>query len=79
MRTTMIRQLSMLKLMWIVAVSARLFAADPRIGNWKLVSADSALDPPRVLSITHAGKGVHVVISMGTTTTYEIFQRLIRS
>lgn len=59
----MIRQLSMLKLMWIVAVSARLFAADPRIGNWKLVSADSALDPPRVLSITHAGKGVHVVIS----------------
>lgn len=59
----MIRQLSMLKLLWIVVISARLFAADPRIGTWKLVSADSHLDPSRVLTITHAGKGVHVVIS----------------
>lgn len=49
--------------MWIVAVAARLFAADPRMGTWKLVSADSSLDPPRKLSITHAGRGVHVVIS----------------
>lgn len=59
----MIRRCSTLKLMWIVIVSAKLFAADPRIGTWKLVSADSHLDPPRVLSITHAGKGVHVAIS----------------
>lgn len=59
----MIRQWSMLKVMWIVLISARLFAADPRIGTWKLVSADSHLTPPRVLSITHAGKGVHVSIS----------------
>jgi hypothetical protein len=59
----MIRPCSVLKLMWIVFVSAKLFAADPRIGTWKLVSADSHLDPPRVLSITHAGKGVHVAIS----------------
>lgn len=59
----MIRQWSILKLTWIVLISARLFAADPRIGTWKLVSADSHLAPPRVLSITHAGKGVHVSIS----------------
>jgi hypothetical protein len=59
----MIRRWSMLKLMWIVVISARLFAADPRIGTWKLVSADSHLAPPRVLSISHAGKGVHVVVS----------------
>jgi hypothetical protein len=57
------RQRAMLKLIWIMLVTARLWAGDPRIGSWKLVSADSGLDPPRVLSITHAGKGVHVKIS----------------
>jgi hypothetical protein len=63
MKSTMIRRWSILQLMWILAVSARLFAADPRAGTWKLVSADSHLDPSRVLSISHAGKGIHVVIS----------------
>jgi len=58
----MTRNFTMLKLTWIVVVSARLYAADPRIGAWKLVSADSAMDPPRMLSITPQGKGVHVVI-----------------
>jgi hypothetical protein len=62
----MIRKSTMLKLAWIVLVAARLYAADPRIGAWKLVSADSALDPPRVLFITPQGKGVHVVI-LGST------------
>jgi hypothetical protein len=62
----MIRKLTMLKLMWIVVVATRLWAADPRIGDWKLVSADSALDPARVLFITPQGKGVHVVI-LGST------------
>ena len=59
----MIHRWPMLKLMWIVFVSATLFAADPRAGTWKLVSADSHLDPPRVLSISHKGKGIHVAIS----------------
>jgi hypothetical protein len=59
----MIRKTTMLKVTWIVVVSVRLCAADPRIGTWKLVSANSALDPPRVLSITPQGKGVRVVIS----------------
>src|ERR1700733_16153713 len=48
----MIRKLTMLKRPWIVFVAARLFAADPRIGAWKVVSPDSALDPPRVFFIT---------------------------
>jgi hypothetical protein len=59
----MIRKLTTFKLISIAIFAARLWAADPRIGTWKLVSADSALDPPTVLSITPSGKGVHVVIS----------------
>ncbi|MGB2663436.1 MAG: hypothetical protein WAK48_05505 [Candidatus Acidiferrum sp.] len=59
----MIQKLTILKLTSIVAAAAALYASDPRIGVWKLVSADCALDPPRVLSITPHGKGVHVVIS----------------
>src|ERR1700735_1177008 len=46
--------------------AAELFAADPRIGAWKLVSADSALDPPRVLFTAPQGKGVPVVIPGST-------------
>ena len=39
-------------------------APDPRIGVWTLVSAQSSLDPPNRLSITHVqGGGVHVVMS----------------
>jgi hypothetical protein len=49
--------------MFVMLLNVPVWAADPRIGTWKLVSADSSLNPPRVLSITHAGKGVHVVIS----------------
>lgn len=38
-------------------------AADPRIGSWTLVSAQSALDPPNKLSITVLHGDVHVVMS----------------
>ena len=39
-------------------------APDPRLGVWTLVSAQSSLDPPNRLSITHVhGGGVHVVMS----------------
>lgn len=58
--------ITMLKLTWIVVMAAELFAADPRIGAWKLVSADSALDPPRVLFTAPQGKGVPVVIPGST-------------
>src|SRR6202162_6693420 len=41
----------------------QLGAADPRIGFWTLISAQSALDPPNKISITSLHNGVHVVIS----------------
>jgi hypothetical protein len=37
--------------------------ADPRLGSWTLVSAQSSLDPPNRLSITPLQGGVHVVVS----------------
>ena len=37
--------------------------ADPRIGNWKLVSAQSSMDPANKLSITSVPNGTHVVTS----------------
>ena len=41
----------------------QLGAADPRIGSWTLISAQSTLDPPNRLSITSGHDGVHVVMS----------------
>jgi len=38
-------------------------AADPRIGSWTLISAQSFLDPPNKLSISSQHGAVHVVIS----------------
>ena len=38
-------------------------AADPRIGSWTLISAQSSLDPPNKLSITSVHGAVHVVMS----------------
>jgi len=38
-------------------------AADPRIGSWTLISAQSSLDPPNKLSITSVHGAVHVAIS----------------
>jgi hypothetical protein len=37
--------------------------ADPRVGTWTLVSAQSSLDPPNRLSITPVHGGSHVVMS----------------
>ena len=46
--------------------AAQLGAADPRIGPWTLISAQSSLDPPNKLSITSVHGAVHVVISGNT-------------
>ena len=40
--------------------------ADPRIGSWKLISAQSALDPPNKISIASQHGEVHVAISGNT-------------
>ena len=42
---------------------AQLSVSDPRVGVWTLISAQSSLDPPNRLSITHLHEGVHVVMS----------------
>lgn len=54
-----------LALLGLVA-AIRLGAADPRIGSWTLVSAQSTLDPPNKISITALHDGVHVVTSGDT-------------
>jgi hypothetical protein len=41
----------------------QLNAADPRLGSWTLVSAQSTLTPPNKLSIKPDHGGVHVVLS----------------
>ena len=46
-----------------IAAALQLAAADPRIGSWTLISAQSALDPPNKLSIVPLHEGVHVVSS----------------
>jgi hypothetical protein len=38
-------------------------AADPRLGSWTLVSAQSSLDPPNRLSIAPLPGGMHIVMS----------------
>jgi hypothetical protein len=37
--------------------------ADPRVGSWTLISAQSSLDPPNRLAITPVHNGSHVVMS----------------
>jgi len=61
----------MLKLALLGLFAAlQLSAADPRIGSWTLVSAQSALNPPNKLSITPLHDGVHVVISGDTNVDF---------
>jgi hypothetical protein len=52
-----------LGLLAAVLAFAQTAASDPRIGVWTLVSAESSLDPPNRLSITHPHDRVHVVIT----------------
>ena len=54
-----------LVLLGLLAV-IQLGAADPRIGSWILISAQSALDPPNKISIKSLHHEVHVVISGDT-------------
>ncbi len=49
-----------------LAAALPLIAADPRIGSWTLVSAQSSLDPPNKISITPFHDGVHVVVTGDT-------------
>jgi hypothetical protein len=51
-----------LALLGLVA-AIQLGAADPRIGSWTLVSAQSTLDPPNKISITSQHRTTHVVMT----------------
>ena len=50
-------------LLFALLAAGQSAAPDPRIGVWTLVSAQSSLDPPNRLTITHLQGGVHVVMS----------------
>jgi hypothetical protein len=57
----------MRNLAWLgLAAAIQLYSADPRIGSWTLLSAQSALDPPNKISIASQHREVHVVISGDT-------------
>ena len=49
-----------------LAVALQIGAAEPRIGTWTLVSAQSTLNPPNTLSITPLHNEMHVVMSGDT-------------
>jgi len=62
-----IRKFGLLLLLAAIQLGATdLRAADPRIGSWTLISAQSTMDPPNKLSITPVHGGVHVVMSGDT-------------
>jgi hypothetical protein len=66
--TGLMHKLALLGLCAIIQLAAavQLGAADPRIGSWTLISAQSSLDPPNKLSIVSLHDGVHAVISGDT-------------
>lgn len=52
--------------LFVLLATIQVLAADPRIGSWTLISAQSSLDPPNKLSIASQHGTVHVVISGDT-------------
>lgn len=59
-------RLASFSLLFGLLVAGQVGTADPRIGSWQLISAQSSLDPPNKLSITSQHGEVHVVISGST-------------
>lgn len=49
--------------MFLLLAAVQPGAADPRVGSWKLISAQSTLNPPNKLSVTAQHHEVHVVMS----------------
>jgi hypothetical protein len=49
--------------LFVLLATVQVVAADPRIGSWTLMSAQSSMDPPNKLSITSQHGEVHVMIS----------------
>jgi hypothetical protein len=59
-----------LVILLIAQAGAQTRATDPRIGTWKLISAQSSLAPPNKLLIAPAKDAVHVVMSGETTLDF---------
>jgi hypothetical protein len=58
-----ILKLALLTLLSVIAPGVAFAAADPRIGSWALISAQSSLTPPNTLSVTPLHDELHVVMS----------------
>jgi hypothetical protein len=56
-------KVALLALLIAVQPAVAQSGADPRVGSWTLVSAQSALDPPNKLTITNLHDAAHVVMS----------------
>jgi hypothetical protein len=69
-----IHKLALLGLLAAVQLGApvHLRAADPRIGSWALISAQSTLDPPNKFSITTLHGAVHVAMSGETHLDFTV-------
>ena len=65
------RKLASFYFLFSLLFAAQLGTADPRIGAWKLISAQSSLNPPNKLSITRLHDEVHVVISGETHADFK--------
>jgi hypothetical protein len=61
-----VHKLTSFSLLFGLLFAAQIGTTDPRIGSWKLISAQSSLAPPNRLSITPQHGEVHVVISGST-------------
>jgi len=59
-------KLASFPLLFSLFVAPQVGTADPRVGSWQLISAQSSLDPPNKLSIASQHGEVHVVISGST-------------
>ena len=59
-------KLTSFSLLFGLLFAAQVATTDPRMGSWKLISAQSSLAPPNRLSITPQHGEVHVVISGST-------------
>jgi hypothetical protein len=55
-------------LLLLLSVSG-LFAADPRTGTWKRISAEETTAPPPTMTISSGANGIHMSISDGTDWT----------
>jgi hypothetical protein len=49
--------------LFVLLATIQAVGADPRMGSWTLISAQSSMDPPNKLSITSQHGEVHVAIS----------------